>query len=415
VRELAAPQAEPQALPELFVGGNLKTMKKLLLVLSLFLLLIPAGCGNGGGGGGSYEFQLEGEPLKEIYENDFLIGNVINETYMTGNYSALLKYHYNTVTCENDMKPSSLVTSQGSYTWINADRQVKFALDNGMEVHGHTLVWHRQTPSWMYSSNAETNMKKHITDVMTYFKGRVKSWDVVNEAVKGFSSRDPLPTQWDASYLRTERVDENNPENPWQKYVGNDYVEIAFKAAKAADPDALLYYNDFDMHVRNKSKAVYYLIKEINDRYAAENSGAKLIDGVGLQGHWGDFLNDKDGMGINTYFENAKIAIEDFISLGIYIDISEMDIRIGGAVEGKNSNSTMSQADAQKQAALYAQVFKMLLEFKESEAFPGQIRRVTFWGLDDKNSWLSKGNPCLFDGNLRPKSAFWAVSDPDSF
>jgi len=388
-------------------------MKKLVLgFIAAFILM--GNCANGGDDGlPPYDIDAvtEDEKLWKIYEDKFLIGNIINDTYKSGKYLKYLTTHYNAVTCENDMKPSSLAPSSGNYTWSNADSMVNTAIANGMEVHGHTLVWHRQTPSWMYTSNAETNMKNHITNVINHFKDRVKSWDVVNEAVKGFSSNDPLPTSWLASYLRTTSTDSNNPENHWQKYVGDDYIEIAFKAAREADPDALLYYNDFDMHVRNKSKAVYYLIKEINDRYAAENDGAKLIDGVGIQGHWGHFLNDKDNKGINTYFENIKMAIEDFISLEIYIDISELDIRIGDAPEGTNSNSSMSSSDAQKQAQLYAQVFNMLLEFKEDEVIQEQIRRVTMWGIDDKNSWKSKGNPCLFDGNLKAKPAFWAVSE----
>jgi len=348
------------------------------------------------------------QPLKDVYKDDFLIGNIINATYMSGQYFELLTTHYNTVTCENDMKPESLapstkpVNDNWNYTFETADSMVNKMLENGIPVHGHTLVWHRQTPAWMTTGTREevqANLVKYITDVVKHFEGRVMAWDVVNEAIRGdFASSEAPPTGWKGDYLRQD--------SRWYRALGDDYVEIAFKAAReAAGPDVKLYYNDYSMHVRNKGIAVYNMIKDINTRYAAENNGKKLIDGMGMQGHWGLYIPDETRIAGITYYDNVKYALENFISLGIIVDISELDVIAGYDEEGTGRNSTLSNEDAQKQADVYTTLFKLFLEYKE------HIGRVTMWGIDDKNSWKSLGNPCLFDGDLKPKKAFYAVSN----
>ena len=393
-------------------------MKKITSVLSAFLVIFTISCDeNSGGssGGSSYNIDeiTEAEKLWKIYEGKFLIGNIINDTYMSGNHFKYLKAHYNTVTCENDMKPDYLARNSGTYTFSNADAQVNAMIAAGMKVHGHTLVWHSQTPSWLTSSNAETNMKTYITTVMTHFKGKVTSWDVVNEAMKdqGLSNFENAifnQGKW-KEYLRNTVDNDGNDASPWFQKLGADYIYTAFKTARAADSGAILYYNDYGLNGTYKPRAVYNMIKEINETWANDPSydNRKLIEGIGMQGHYGSWLND------DTNFNRLKGNIEKYLELGIRVDISELDIAFGSDEQGTGKNTSMSATDADAQAKAYAKLFRLLIELDAQ--YPSQITRVTMWGIDDKNSWKSKGNPCLFDGNLNPKSAFYAVSDPDSY
>jgi len=386
------------------------TRKRALFALFAFLFLMVSGCGDGGGGGSdggsSYNIDeiTDDAKLKNIYADKFLIGNIINNTYMSGDYKKYLTTHYNTVTCENDMKPDYLAPGSGSYTFSKADEQVDAMIAAGMKVHGHTLVWHAQTPSWLTASDAETNMKKYIKDVMEHFKGKVKSWDVVNEAMEN----DGL-SKYENEIFNEGKWKEYLRKSPWLQKIDDGYIYTAFKTARAADPDAILYYNDYGLNGTYKPRAVYNMIKEINEDWEddADYDDRKLIEGLGMQGHYGSWLND------DTNFNRLKGNIEKYLELGIYVDISELDIAFGSDEEKTGQNTAMSSNDAGAQAAAYAKLFKLLIELDAQH--PDQITRVTMWGIDDKNSWKSKGNPCLFDGSLNPKEAFWAVSDPNSY
>ena len=386
-------------------------LKKITTVLLAVLLFMTASCNDGKRDGG--DDITEDQKLKNIYKDNFLIGNVINDTYMSGDYLKLLKTHFNTVTCENDMKPDYLAKNSGTYTYTNADKQVNAMIAAGMKVHGHTLVWHSQTPSWLTSSNAETNMKNYITMVMTHFKGRITSWDVVNEAMKdqGLSKyENEILTQgkW-KEYLRNTTDGDGNAASLWFQKLGADYIYTAFKTARATDSDAILYYNDYGLNGTYKPRAVYNMIKEINEDWEndPDYDDRKLIEGIGMQGHYGSWLN------VDENFNRLKGNIEKYLELGIRVDISELDIAFGSDDQGTGQNTPMSAADADAQAKAYAKLFKLLKQLDAQH--PDQITRVTMWGIDDKNSWKSKGNPCLFDAELRAKPAFWAVSNPDAY
>jgi len=333
--------------------------------------------------------------LKTIYRNDFLIGNIINPVYMDGNHFDLLKKHFNTVTCENDMKPDRLapVSKGGAYRWREADNMADKARKNGMQVHGHVLVWHSQSRAWFTSGTpeeAEENMINHINTVLEHFKGRVASWDVVNEAMAdGITD----PSDW-KSCLRTN--------SGWYRALGPDYIELAFRTARKADPDIILYYNDYSLNERNKAAAVRNMVRDINEKYKAEGNTRNLIDGIGMQGHYGLWLNVND----------VRASLELFKNIGVEISITELDVesrQTNSSEWGVNRNSVMPQAQAQLQAGLYAALFLLFREYRDN------ITRVTFWGMDDKNSWKSVGNPCLFDADLNPKPAFYSVSNPDNF
>ena len=341
-------------------------------------------------------------PLQSVYKDNFLIGNIINETYMTGRHFERLKHHYNVVTPENDMKPSLLAPSKkgGAYQWAAADAMVEKMLANGMQVQGHVLVWHFQTPGWMIDGTkeeAEANLKNHINTVLKHFKGKINSWDVVNEAMRDNLS----PADTEGNWRNCVRSNQSDWEAPWFDKIGPEYIELAFLAAREADPDVTLYYNDYGLDNPNKAKAVRNMIADINERYINEKGGTrKLIEGIGMQGHYNRWLN----------VENVRCTLELFKTLGIEIAITELDISFSNTgVQGNRNDTVMSENDEIEQAKLYAKLFKLFRDYSDV------IVRVSMWGIDDASSWLSAGNPCLFDWRLNAKKAFYAISDPDGF
>nr|WP_245987857.1 endo-1,4-beta-xylanase [Cohnella lupini] len=348
-------------------------------------------------GSGPIGIQKDLTPIKEAYENDFLIGNAVSSADMAGTRLELLKMHHNVVTAENAMKPDQLYATDKTFSPGNADALVDKALAEGLQVHGHVLVWHQQSPTWLNTitdsenntiplgrDDALANLKTHIETVMEHFGDKVISWDVVNEAMNDNPSN---PTDWKAA-LR---------QSPWYTAIGSDYVEQSFLAAREvldANPgwDIKLYYNDYNDDNQNKAQAIYSMVKEINDKYALTHPGKLLIDGVGMQGHYN----------VNTNPENVKLSLEKFISLGVEVSITELDITAG-------SNSQLSEKLANAQGYLYAELFKIY------KAHAANIKRVTFWGLNDSSSWRAAQNPLLFDKDLQAKPAYYGVTDPDKF
>jgi len=331
--------------------------------------------------------------LRSLYKNNFLVGNIINERYMDGAYFDVIKNHFNIITPENNLKPVSLTTNRGgAYNWSYADQIVNKSLENGIPVHGHVLVWHNWTPEWMTKgtkSEVEDNLKNHITDVLTHYQGKINSWDVVNEGVRNYLSAEDVKN-W-KKCLRTD--------NPWYQALGASYIETAFRAAREADPGITLYYNDSGLDWPNKTNAVCNMINEINTRYKKETGQTRnLIEGLGIQSHYS----------IKWFDENrVRLSMEKFTSLNIEIAISELDINFANNEEGGGKDKIMSENDAVIQARIYSKLFKM---YKEYAAY---ISRVTMWGIDDYNSWLSAGTPCLFDRYLNPKKAYNAVFNPE--
>ena len=344
-------------------------------------------------------------PLKSAYENDFLIGNIIGSMYLPEKYFELFKHHYNTAS-STETYPSMLAPSgRGNYQWAMADNVVDLMRSNDIAVHGHVLTWHESAPAWMTTGSRQqviANLEQYIADVLAHFKGRIASWDVVNEAMKDDISAADAAGDW-RKCIRTYQ-------NPWFKALGADYVEIAFRAARAADPDITLYYNDY-FHYEwddrksfggsNKPEAVRRMIDDINTRYKKETGGTRnLIEGVGTQSHY---------MGLDVDIDKVRITLEKFKSLGIEIAVSELDISTAGFVRGNGNDTNMTEKDELAQARIYAKLFRLYREYAPS------ISRVVSWGMDDGTSWLSAGNPCLFDWRLNAKKAFHAVNDPDAF
>lgn len=322
-------------------------------------------------------------PLKTAYEDYFLIGNVAPRQYMSEDETYILTTHHNVATAENAMKPQSLQPDKGNFKFEQADAIVDSVLAASMKMHGHTLAWHQQSPVWMNEEGvsreeAIENLTTHARTVAEHFRGRVISWDVLNEAIND----NPLnPADWRAS-LRQSR---------WYQAVGPDYVEIVFKAAREGDPDAMLYYNDYNLDNRNKAVAVYNMVKELNETYP-NVGGRPLIDGVGMQGHYS----------LQTSMINVEDSIKRFGSLGVEVSITELDVQAGTDYE-------LTDSQAISQGVLYARLFNVFKKYAQI------IARVTMWGLNDDSSWRSERSPTMFDSEFQPKSAFFGALNPTVF
>ena len=323
--------------------------------------------------------------LKDLFEGKFLVGCAVSRSGLLLN-DQLISKHFNAVTAENSMKWESVHPWPDTYRFIEADAIVDYAEKNGMVVIGHTLVWHQQTPSWVFTDENGKQvtreillerMREHIHTVVGRYKGRVRGWDVVNEAIDDSTGG-----------LRN---------TPWRRIIGDDYIEWAFRFAHEADPDAELYYNDYSTTDPKKREAIYNLVKGLIDK------GIR-VDGVGMQGHWDiQWPSEQD----------IRDAIERFASLGLKVHITELDVSVFPWSDRSNRYANgLPEAVENVHAARYAMMFRVFQDYS------GVIERVTFWGITDAGSWKNNypvarrtDYPLLFDRQGQPKAAFWAVVD----
>ncbi|NEV86058.1 1,4-beta-xylanase [Streptomyces tendae] len=270
-------------------------------------------------------------------------------------YAATLDREFSSVTPENEMKWDATEPSRGTFSFGSADRIVDHAQSQGMDVRGHTLVWHSQLPSWVGSlgaSDLRTAMNDHINGLMGHYKGEIHSWDVVNEAFQDGGSG-------------------ARRSSPFQDKLGNGFIEEAFRTARAADPAAKLCYNDYNTDgVNAKSNAVYDMVKDFKSRGVP-------IDCVGFQSHF-----NSNSPVPSDYRQN----LQRFADLGVDVQITELDIEGSGSA----------------QAADYTKVVEACLAVSRCTG-------MTVWGVTDKYSWRSSGTPLLFDGNYSEKPAYDAV------
>jgi len=373
---------------------------KMKLLSVLILVLVLFGCETSGSSGTSRSSAGQApnhfnSPLKTIYQDYFPMGNIVNNNYLRGEAFEILKAHFNVVTSENNMKPDHLGPRErgGNYNFAPADNQIRIMAENGIRMHGHTLIWHSQTHRWMTEGTPEQvreNLINHINTVMAHFKGRVLSWDVVNEAVRERVNPGENYELW-KNHLRQE--------SGWHKALGPDYIELAFRTARAADPDVKLYYNDYNLDNSRKAQVVANMVREINTKYRSEGNTRNLIDGVGMQAHYG----------LTTSVPNVRASMDRFRAIGVEISISELDVEVrsvGSGSFGIGHSRRLSEMEQRQQAIKYAELFSLFKEYKD------YIARVTLWGIDDEHSWKSLGNPCLWDARLQPKQAFFAVVNP---
>jgi endo-1,4-beta-xylanase len=321
---------------------------------------------------------IEVPSLSKVYEESFNIGAAVNLTTIESQKD-LLRKHFNSITAENDMKFIEIQPAEGQFTFEKADQLTAFAKKNGMNMRGHTLVWHNQMPDWVFEdANRETllqRMKEHITTVMNRYKGTVFCWDVVNEAVTDEGSELLRPTKW-------------------LEIIGEDYIEKAFEFAHEADPDALLFYNDYNESNPEKREKIYKLVKSLVDKGIP-------IHGVGLQAHWNL---------VNPGLEDIRTAIERYASLGLKLHLTELDISVFNFEDKRTDLTEPTNEMLELQAERYHQVFQLLRQYRN------HITSVTFWGAADDYTWLSdfpvrgrKNWPFLFDENHQPKESFWKV------
>ncbi|CAM3904794.1 endo-1,4-beta-xylanase [Lederbergia lenta] len=316
--------------------------------------------------------------LQQKYKEYFSIGSAVS-TNTIKLHDSLLKNHFNSITAENEMKFEHLQPKDNQFTFENADRLVTFAKENGMQMRGHALVWHNQTPDWVFENTSRSEllsrMKNHIFTVVDRYKGDIGSWDVVNEAIADECGK----------LLRASK---------WLEIIGEDFIEKAFEYAHEADSTAKLFYNDYNESHPEKREKIYMLVKSLVDRDIP-------IHGIGLQGHWNLADPNKD---------DIRMAIENYASLGLDLHITELDMSVFGWNDRRSNLTTPSEEMLEHQAKRYEEIFALLREYHQS------ITNVTFWGTADDYTWLDdfpvkgrKNWPFLFDENHQPKSSFHKV------
>src|SRR6185369_1167261 len=375
--------------------------------------------------------------LKDGFKEHFPIGTAVNRSMVAGGAGfrrnaeqsardiALLKEQFNQISPENDLKWQMIHPREGAggYEFGAADAFVNFGLSNNMQVVGHTLVWHSQTPNWVFAGTnppppsvtnagpvvaANTNapgtnrfgrgfgpgfggfgrytgprasrdellarMSNHIHTVVGRYQGKIKVWDVLNEA---------LADGGGTNILRNSL---------WLEIIGPDFIARAFQYAHEADPDAILRYNDYGLENPTKRRKLIALIKSLQAQHVP-------VHAIGSQAH----------VNVSTSFETMDQALTEIATLGLPIHITELDVNV--AASGQRgfdadipNNAATTQgglvSDADKKLAdAYAGIFRAFVKHRDS------VKMVTFWGVNDAVSWRSQGKPLLFDGNDRPKPA----------
>lgn len=360
--------------------------QKIIAIISFIILVLTLGC---------LEEKPKNESLKDAFEGKFLIGVAINTDQDEGKDTLalpIIKQHFNSVVAENCMKSENIEPQQGVFTFEDADRFVAFGEAHKMFIIGHCLVWHSQAPGWFFTDKKGNDvsrdtliarMKTHIQTLVGRYKGRVKGWDVVNEAIED-----------DGSYRNSK----------FYQIIGEEYIELAFRFAKEANPDAELYYNDYSMSIPGRREGVVKMIRNLQQK------GVK-VDAIGMQAHCTlDFPT----------LEDEEASIVAFSKLGVKVMITELDVTVlpnpfenvsadvGLKTEYKWEMNPYSSGlpDSVSQALTnrFLELFNLFLKHHDC------ISRVTIWGVNDGQSWRNfwpimgrVDYPLLFDREYRPK------------
>jgi endo-1,4-beta-xylanase len=339
--------------------------------------------------------------LKDAFRGIFRVGAALNQAQFEERdprSGPIVAAQFNTISPENVLKWEAVHPRRDGYNFDPADHYVSFGEKNKMFVIGHCLVWHSQTPRWVFEEEPGKRLTRdallermhdHIRTVVGRYKGRIAGWDVVNEALN---------------------EDGTFRQSPWLKIIGDDFILKAFQFAHEADPQAELYYNDYNLENEAKRKGAVELIRKL------KAAGAP-ITAVGLQGH--------DKMDWPTVEQQAA-TIEAFAALGVKVNVTELDVDVLPRTQRQNTADVSATAAAtansnpytaglpdevqQALAKRYADLFKVYVQHKDS------IGRITFWGVTDGDSWLNNfptrgrtNYPLLFDRQGKPKPAFDAV------
>ena len=340
--------------------------------------------------------------LKDAYKGYFTIGVALNQRNVTDDaQKALVLKQFNSVTAENDWKPGEIHPKEGVWNFEKADKIADFCRQNGIKMRGHCLCWHSQFADWMFTDKNGKPVKKevfyqrlrdHIQTIMKRYKDVVYAWDVVNEAMADDNQFGPRfgfgrPGQEPSPYRQSRHF----------QLCGDEFIAKAFQFAREADPNTLLFYNDYSCVDEGKRERIYNMVKKMKD-------AGVPIDGIGMQGHY------------NIYFpseEQLEKAIVRFKEIVKHINITELDLRMNNESGGqlmfsRGEAKPMPAYMSTLQTDQYARLFKVFRKHADV------IDNVTFWNLGDQDSWLGVNNhPLPFDENYRPKACFRAIRDFD--
>lgn len=344
-------------------------------------------------------FAQSGETgLKDAYKDYFSIGVAVNMRNISNpEQIAIIKKDFNSITAENDMKPQPTEPAYGQFNWENADKIANFCRSNGIKLRGHCLMWHAQIGEWMYKDEKGDlvskeklfqNMKHHITAIVERYKDVVYAWDVVNEAIS------------DGGWQGGRRGMGEHPSpyrnSPLYQIAGDEFIKKAFIYAREADPNVLLFYNDYNAADPGKRDRIYNMVKSMKEEGVP-------IDGIGMQGHY------------NVYgpsMEDVDAALTKYSTIVKHIHITELDIRanqeMGGQLNFSRDGGNISQVVKTLQEDQYARLFKVLRKHKDV------VDNVTFWNLSDRDSWLGARNyPLPYDENYKAKRVYSIIKDFD--
>ena len=364
---------------------------KHLFKFSLCALALTMGANTG--------FAQSGETgLKDAYKDYFSIGVAVNMRNISNpEQIAMIKKDFNSITAENDMKPQPTEPAYGQFNWENADKIANFCRSNGIKLRGHCLMWHAQIGEWMYKDEKGDlvskeklfqNMKHHITAIVERYKDVIYAWDVVNEAIS------------DGGWQGGRRGMGEHPSpyrnSPLYQIAGDEFIKKAFIYAREADPNVLLFYNDYNAADPGKRDRIYNMVKSMKEEGVP-------IDGIGMQGHY------------NVYgpsMEDVDAALTKYSTIVKHIHITELDIRanqeMGGQLNFSRDGGNISQGVKKLQEDQYARLFKVLRKHKDV------VDNVTFWNLSDRDSWLGARNyPLPYDENYKAKRVYSIIKDFD--
>ncbi|ACU08176.1 Endo-1,4-beta-xylanase A precursor [Flavobacteriaceae bacterium 3519-10] len=332
--------------------------------------------------------------LKDAFEDRFYIGTALNLNHIHGADTKgidIVEKHFSSIVAENCMKSMFLQPQEGQFFFDDADKFVAFGEKNNQFIIGHTLIWHSQAPDWFFTDKDGNNvsaevmkqrLKSHINTVVSRYKGRIQGWDVVNEAILE-----------DGSYRKSK----------FYEILGEEFIPLAFQYAREADPEAELYYNDYNEWYPKKIETVTKLINDLR------SSGIR-IDGIGLQGH----------VGLDTpSIEEYEKTIVAYKNAGIKVSVTELEISALPSPWGTSANvadtvgyeakmnpyTTGLPAEVQSRwEQRYIDFFSLFKKYQET------VQRVTFWGVADGDSWKNDfpivgrtDYPLLFDRNYQAK------------
>ena len=317
--------------------------------------------------------------LKEKYKDYFKVGVAVSDRTIISHKDVILT-HFNSLTCENEMKYGSVCNENGEYDFTKADKIVQFARENNIAMRGHTFVWHNQTPRYIFE-NADKEglietLRNHMITIGKRYEKDIYCWDVVNEAIE-------------------DKKDEVLRDSKWLRILGPEFMDIAFRLAREVLPEAKLYYNDYNETNPIKSQKIYETVKGMLERGVP-------VDGIGMQCHFNIVTPTEDEL---------RRAIELYASLGVKIQVTEMDVSMFEFEDHRRVEKPTKEM-IKMQEDVYERSFRVFREYKDV------IDSVTIWGVADDYTWLDhfparnrKNWPLLFDEDHNPKEVLYKIMD----